>query len=58
MELAAPAQSNVVVVTPQRVATLKAVIDQDTCTVPAAAGKPDYCWFQHVRQHKRSALSG
>lgn len=37
-QLAAPAESNVVVVTPQRVAMLKAVIHQDTCTTPEAAG--------------------
>lgn len=42
--LAAPAESNVVVVTPQRVATLKAVIHPDTCTASAAAGKVYTLW--------------
>jgi hypothetical protein len=36
--LVAPAESNVLVATPQRVAMLKAVIHQDTCTTPLAAG--------------------
>lgn len=43
-DLAAPAVSDVVAVTPSRIATLDAVVYQDTCTVPNKAGKAVVDW--------------
>jgi hypothetical protein len=42
-ELAAAAVSDVVTVTPNRVATVKAAIHQDTCTVPSQPGEELVC---------------